>query len=327
MVGRPAGDLGGRLLLVAARPRRDQGRERTSALGYLDPGSRTPASPRSSAPTHDDDRRDRRRPVRPILQTYLPILPKHIWGKVDLQDDRRRRASSSPTAPARRHRPVPGRSSGRPASSSASCATPTTGASRASQDEIVIQFFKQRRHDGPGAQDRRARLRPRRQRRPVQRSSRPSPNIETVAGARTAGPSSAFNSYGTGTGKTIKGGGPSTKALQDPAFRDALGYAIDKQTLVDNGPRRLRRRSARRIVPPVLTRTGTSTRRRRARSTSTMAKQKLDAAGYKLDANGQAARQGRQADQPAAGHARLRRELRQGRASSSRTGSASSGSR
>ena len=43
-----------------------------------------------------------------------------------------------------------------------------------------------------------------------------------------------FNTYGTGTGKTIKGGGPSTKALQDPLFRDALGYAIDKQKLVDN---------------------------------------------------------------------------------------------
>ncbi len=31
----------------------------------------------------------------------------------------------------------------------------------------------------------------------------------------------------------IKGGGPSTKALLDPAFRSALGYAIDKQQLLD----------------------------------------------------------------------------------------------
>ena len=52
----------------------------------------------------------------------------------------------------------------------------------------------------------------------------------------------AFNTYGTGTGKTIEDGGPSTKALLDPAFRDALGYAIDKAAARRARARRLRRR-------------------------------------------------------------------------------------
>ena len=60
------------------------------------------------------------------------------------------------------------------------------------------------------------------------------PAITPVAGKSNGWTELGFNTYGTGTGKTIKGGGPSTKALQDPKFRDALGYAIDKQKLVDN---------------------------------------------------------------------------------------------
>ncbi|HET7168631.1 MAG TPA: ABC transporter substrate-binding protein [Candidatus Limnocylindrales bacterium] len=58
------------------------------------------------------------------------------------------------------------------------------------------------------------------------------PDIATVAGTANGWTEFGFNTYGTGTGKTIDGGGPSTKALQDPKFRDAIGYAIDKQQLV-----------------------------------------------------------------------------------------------
>src|SRR5258705_12660950 len=59
------------------------------------------------------------------------------------------------------------------------------------------------------------------------------PTITTVAGKSNGWVELGFNSYGTGTGKTIKGGGPSTKALQDTAFRDSVGFAIDKQKLLD----------------------------------------------------------------------------------------------
>jgi peptide/nickel transport system substrate-binding protein len=58
-------------------------------------------------------------------------------------------------------------------------------------------------------------------------------NIATTVGSANGWTQLAFNTYGTGTDKTIKGGGPSTKALLDPAFRDALGYAVDKPTLLD----------------------------------------------------------------------------------------------
>jgi peptide/nickel transport system substrate-binding protein len=59
------------------------------------------------------------------------------------------------------------------------------------------------------------------------------PNVVTVAGTANGWTELGFNTYGTGTNKTIEGGGPSTKALLDPAFRDALGYAIDKELLVE----------------------------------------------------------------------------------------------
>jgi peptide/nickel transport system substrate-binding protein len=106
-------------------------------------------------------------------------------------------------------------------------------------------------------------------------------NIKTVVGAANGWTQLAFNTYGTGTGKTIKDGGPSTKALLDPAFRDALGYAVDKPTLVDKvlggfgdvGTT---------IVPPVLGQFHVEPTTPRTFNIE-MAKQKLDAAGYPLD--------------------------------------------
>jgi peptide/nickel transport system substrate-binding protein len=55
------------------------------------------------------------------------------------------------------------------------------------------------------------------------------PNVVTVAGVGNGFTELGFNTYS----KPIEGGGASTKALQDPAFRDAIGYAIDKQLLVE----------------------------------------------------------------------------------------------
>src|SRR5262249_14371495 len=78
------------------------------------------------------------------------------------------------------------------------------------------------------------------------------PNIQTETASATGWTQLAFNGYGANDGKTIKGGGPSTKALLDPAFRDALGYAVDRQTLVDRvlGGYGV---TGSTIVPPVLT--------------------------------------------------------------------------
>ena len=108
--------------------------------------------------------------------------------------------------------------------------------------------------------------------------------IETVVGSANGWTQLAFNTYGTGTGKTIPGGGPSTKALLDPLFRDALGYAVDKPTLVDRvlggfgdvGTT---------IVPPVLGQFHVEPTTPRSFNID-LAKQKLEAAGYKLDSSG-----------------------------------------
>jgi peptide/nickel transport system substrate-binding protein len=110
------------------------------------------------------------------------------------------------------------------------------------------------------------------------------PAYTAVAGAANGWTQLAFNTYGTGTGKTIKGGGASTKALQDAAFRDALGYATDHQALVDRvlggfgDPGDT-------VVPPVLADFHVTPDTPRTFNIDT-AKQKLDAAGYALSSDG-----------------------------------------
>jgi peptide/nickel transport system substrate-binding protein len=110
------------------------------------------------------------------------------------------------------------------------------------------------------------------------------PNIKTVVGSANGWTQLAFNTYGTGTGKTIKDGGPSTKALLDAKFRDALGYAVDKPLLVDRvlggfgdvGTT---------MVPPVIPQFHVEPDNPRHFDIE-LAKQKLLDAGYPLDANG-----------------------------------------
>ena len=105
-------------------------------------------------------------------------------------------------------------------------------------------------------------------------------NIATVAGTANGWTELGFNTYGTNTGKTIDGGGPSTKALLDAKFRDAIGYAIDKQQLVDRvlggygevGTTNVAPFQVKWHVEPTTPRT----------FDIELAKQKLDAAGYVL---------------------------------------------
>ena len=109
-------------------------------------------------------------------------------------------------------------------------------------------------------------------------------NIATVVGSANGWSQLAFNGYGASNGKTIPNGGPSTKALLDPKFRDALGYAVDHEELVDRvlggygdvGTT---------IVPPVLTSWHVEPTTKRTFDIE-LAKQKLEDAGYPLDAEG-----------------------------------------
>ncbi|MDP9483662.1 MAG: ABC transporter substrate-binding protein [Chloroflexota bacterium] len=108
------------------------------------------------------------------------------------------------------------------------------------------------------------------------------PNIVAVNGSTNGFDQMAFNTY---DGKGKKGIGGSTSALRDVKFRDALGYAVDKdvlikQTLFGYG------QPGTTVIPPVLSvwhyePTGTELRKFDLEE----AKRRLDAAGY-TDKNG-----------------------------------------
>ena len=110
------------------------------------------------------------------------------------------------------------------------------------------------------------------------------PTYTAVAGKANGWTQMAFNTYGTGTGKTIPDGGASTTALVDAAFRDALGYAVDRSALVERvlggfgDPGNT-------VVPPVLSDWHVEPDKPRTFDIE-LAKQKLEAAGYTTDASG-----------------------------------------
>lgn len=119
-------------------------------------------------------------------------------------------------------------------------------------------------------------------------------NIVTAEGTANGWTQLGFNAYGTGTGNTIEGGGPSTTALQDAAFRDALGYAIDTDLLVervlggygDPGTTNVAPFQVKWHVEPDNPRT----------FDLDLAKQKLDAAGYVLQGTQRLDKEGKPLD-------------------------------
>ena len=252
-------------------------------VGYIDPALKDAGVTKVECPdattmiATTDDASDR------ILQTYIPILPKHIWGKMDYKQ--LGEAKFDP-----------------PADGSGAVGTgpylltefktgeyarlkqnPTYWGTKAAPEQIIIQFF--------GTTDTMVQALKageidyaRRISKDLFNQLKTVPNVKTVNGASNGWTELGFNTYGTGTGKTIKGGGPSTKALQDPAFRDALGYAIDKQKLIDNVLGGYGTIGSTQI-PPVIKDWHVDPTTPRTFDIDA-AKSKLDAAGYVLDASG-----------------------------------------
>jgi peptide/nickel transport system substrate-binding protein len=109
-------------------------------------------------------------------------------------------------------------------------------------------------------------------------------NVTTVAGTANGFTELGFNTYGTGTGKKIEGGGPSTTALLDAAFRDALGYAIDKPQLIERVLGGYGEAGTTQ-VPPFQTKWHKEPATVRTFDLA-VAGQKLEAAGYALDSAG-----------------------------------------
>ncbi len=220
-----------------------------------------------------------------VLQTYIPIIPKHIWGDTDY----------SAMGDAKFDTPLVGTGPYHAVEWQTSQfvrfeRNPNYWGTQGAADEVVIQFFK---NDDTMIQALKAgELDYARNPNSDQLNALASePNIKTVVGASNGWTQLAFNTYGTGTGNTIKKGGPSTEALLDPAFRDALGYAIDKDVLVDRilggygDPGNT-------IVPPVLGKWHVDPTTPRSFNID-LAKQKLDAAGYPLDGSTRLDKQGK----------------------------------
>jgi len=224
-----------------------------------------------------------------VLQTYVPILPKHIYGEMDYKQ-----IGDATFEP--------------PADGSGLVGTgayqlveykvndlarfkrnPNYWGKQGFADEIVMQFFSS--NDTMFQALKAGEIDYARKISPEQfKQLQGDPDITAINGASNGWTELGFNTYGTGTGKTIKDGGPSTKALLDPLFRDALGYAIDKQKLVDGVIGGLGSIGTTQI-PPVMQdgRTGIKwhTDPSNIRTFDIeLAKQKLTTAGYLLNADG-----------------------------------------
>jgi peptide/nickel transport system substrate-binding protein len=213
-----------------------------------------------------------------IYQIYLPIIPKHVWGKYDYKTiaDQGFDAPLVGTGPYTLAEWKTGQYM-------RFVRNPNYWGQQGFEDEVVIQIFSssdtmvQALKTGDLDYLRGANA-------DQFKQLQSEPNVTTVEGASNGWTQLAFNTYGTGTGKTIKNGGPSTKALLDPAFRDALGYAVDKQLLVDRilggfgdvGST---------IIPPVIGQFHVEPDHPRTFDIE-LAKQKLTDAGYILNANG-----------------------------------------
>ena len=215
-------------------------------------------------------------PTQRVLSMDAPILPKHVWEK---------QAAASVgdfTNPA----PIVGSGPYQAVEWKTGqyirfARNPNYWGNRGAADEVDIRFF-------PDAQDTMVQAFKRGELDYVRNPSaqqfdqlKAMPGVTAVEAPATGFTELGFNTYA----KDIPGGGASTKALRDPAFRDALGYAIDKQALLDkvyHGKGTL----GTTLVPPYYVQYHVEPDNPRTFDIN-LAKQKLDQAGYTLDGNGQ----------------------------------------
>jgi peptide/nickel transport system substrate-binding protein len=247
--------------------------------GYIDPNLKDAGVTKVTCPDDQTMIAYTTDPSDRILQTYIPILPKHIWGKETYKTmgDAKFVAPLVGTGP---YTAVEWKTS----QYVRFVRNPNYWGTQGAADEVVIEFYKTadtmvQALKAPGELDY-ARSPNTDQLKALQGQ----PNIKTVVGSSNGWTQLAFNEYGASKGTLTPGIGPSTKALWDPAFRDALGYATDKKLLVDRvlggfgdvGTT---------IVPPVLGQWHAEPDHPRTFDIA-LAMQKLDAAGYKLNASG-----------------------------------------
>lgn len=214
-----------------------------------------------------------------LLQSYVPILPKHVWSQHSIEEI----ANAADVTPFTNDPPVVGTGPYQavewtPGDFIRFARNPNYWGEQGAADEVIIQHF--------GAADTmvqalktgaidyvRGVL-------PDQFNDlADDPDMAVVEGAANGYSELSFN-----TGGNKEGYAGSTAALTDIAFRDALGYAIDTEALVEatlggyGTPGTT-------IIPPYHTRWHTPPANPR-RFDIEEAKRRLDAAGYTLDAQG-----------------------------------------
>jgi len=198
-------------------------------LGYLDPYLINAHLTKVEAPDPQTVVLTLSQPDERILQTNVPIFPKHIWGDQTLDTicDFQNEPPVVGSGPYQAQEWQTGQYIN-------FTKNPNWTQTELGPDSVVLQIFKSTDTMIQALQS--GELDYARGANPQQFDAlKGQANIEEAAGTANGYTELGFNTYGTGTTTpaTIKGGGPSTKALLDAKFRDALGYAIDKQTLVD----------------------------------------------------------------------------------------------
>ena len=215
-------------------------------------------------------------PTDRVLTLDAPILPKHVWEKQTL-DKVADFANDAPVVGTGPYQAVEWKTG----QFARFQRNPYYWGPRGAADEVDLRFF-------PDAQDtmvqafKKGELDYIRNPSPQQFDQLKSmPGVTTINAPGTGYEELAFNCYA----KPIPGGGPSTSAMGDPAFRDAVGYAIDRQTLVDKVLHGYGTPGST-IVPPYYVKFHAEPQTPRMFDLA-VAAQKLDAAGYKLNASGQ----------------------------------------
>ena len=188
--------------------------------GYLDPYLKAAFVTGVTAPDPSTVVITTSQPTTKLTHVYIPILPEHIWKAVTPTG-----VANYPNKP-----PIVGTGPYQVVEFKLGqyvrlVRNPNYWGPKGAEDEIVIQFypdapdtmvaaFKNNELDyihNPNA---------------LQLNQlKTAPNTVTLSAEANGFTQLNYNTY-------TKGGGASTTALQDPAFRQALGYAIDKPTLI-----------------------------------------------------------------------------------------------
>jgi len=218
-------------------------------------------------------------PTSLLLGSYIPVLPEHIWTKVTFASA----ATDFQTDP-----PVVGTGpfqtvEWKRGEFARFERNPNYWGKRPYVEEVIFQFYADQ--DAMGEALKAGEVDYVRAILPEQFAAIDAdPDIVGIDGAGAGWTQLAFNVYG----KDIDGGGASTKAIRDVKFRDALGFAIDREALVSQvldgfglpGTTN---------VPPIFKNFHTEPTTPRTFDLDE-AKRRLEAAGY-LDSNGSGTRE------------------------------------